>query len=246
MIKYNLKNIFKNILIATQKAYSTPTLPDNIIKIQSYPIIRMMRFLGGISFLMILTKTYINFHFLFLYILYFFALIFTIYHYIIAFYRFKHIISLLKTDKLDIRNSPLNRLATLGAKALLCLKGTCEAAQPLGITLGLMISTDTLLKEANREPIFTPLLAGALNKILSVPCQPSTSQMIETEIARLNQNSIEIKDLNKAIEIIDKSNGDLSVQEVSEFKKILIENRSEIIQNNEKIKENIINNLKNK
>ena len=78
------KNIFKRFLIASKRAYSIPTLPDNILKIQSYPIIRILRFLGGTSLLMILSKSYLNYHSYLLY--FFFALIFTIYHFIIAFY----------------------------------------------------------------------------------------------------------------------------------------------------------------
>lgn len=39
-------------------------------------------------------------------------------------------------------------------------KGASETAQPLGVTLGIMVTTDTILKEANREPIFTPIIDG--------------------------------------------------------------------------------------
>ena len=38
------KNIFKRLLNAGLRAYSIPTLPDNILKIQSNPIIRILRF----------------------------------------------------------------------------------------------------------------------------------------------------------------------------------------------------------
>ena len=66
-----IKNFLKRFLNAGLRAYSIPTLPDNILKIQSYPIIRILRFLGGISFLMILSKSksYLKFH---SYLLYFY------------------------------------------------------------------------------------------------------------------------------------------------------------------------------
>jgi hypothetical protein len=102
------KNIFKRFLNAGLRAYSIPTLPDNILKIQSYPIIRIFRFLGGFSLLMILSKSYLNYHSYFTCIFFIFALIFTIYHFIISFYRFKHMLSVFKSDKFDIRNSPLD------------------------------------------------------------------------------------------------------------------------------------------
>jgi len=86
----------------------------------------------------------------------FFVFLFTIYHIIITYYRIKHIIKLIKSDKLDIKISPLDKSATLGARALLCFKGVCESAQPVGLTLGLKLGTDEILKGVKRDPIFAP------------------------------------------------------------------------------------------
>ena len=242
-MKLFIKNIFKRFLNAGIRAYSIPTLPDNIIKIQSYPIVRIVRFLGGVCFLMILSENYLKFPFYFLYIFYFFALIFTIYHIIITFYRFKHMVSIFKSDKFDIRNSPLDRLATLGAKALWCLKGACETAQPLGVTLGLMISTDAILKDANREPIFTPLLAGALNQFLPEAGKPSPFKVLQTELAKMEKNDADIADIERAKEVLDTYKGGLSAEDVSEFKKILNDNKKELIENNDAIKKDLYENL---
>ena len=66
-----MTKFFKKLLIVVNRAYSIPTLPDNILKIQSHPIIRVLRFLGGTSFLLLLTKAYLNYHSYFLYILLF-------------------------------------------------------------------------------------------------------------------------------------------------------------------------------
>ena len=99
-----IKNFLKRFLNAGLRAYSIPTLPDNILKIQSYPIIRILRFLGGFSLLLILSKSYLNYHPYFLYFLYFFSLIFTIYLFIVSFYRFKHMLSVFKSDKFEIKN----------------------------------------------------------------------------------------------------------------------------------------------
>lgn len=100
------KKILKRILIGAKKGLLTPTLPNEIIKIQSNPIIRIIRFLGGVSFLLLLGNNYINSNIFVLYFSMLFALVFTIYHLIISFYRIKHIILLVKSDKLDIKNSP--------------------------------------------------------------------------------------------------------------------------------------------
>jgi hypothetical protein len=46
--------------------------------------------------------------------------------------------------------------------AITCLKGACYAAQPIGLTLGVMLGTDEILKHANRDPIFAHLLGKFL------------------------------------------------------------------------------------
>jgi len=85
-----------------------------------------------------------------------FATIFTLYHIIISFYRVKHMLKILRSNELDIKNSPLDKLASMAARALFCLKNACDSAQPVGLTLGLLLGTDEILKGAKRDPIFTP------------------------------------------------------------------------------------------
>jgi hypothetical protein len=237
------KNVTSRILEGFKKGYSTPTLPDNIIKIQSHPLIRILRFLGGSSFLFILSKTYLNFPLYFLYFAMFFASVFTIYHIIITFIRIKHIMFILKSDKLDIKNSPLDRLATLSARALLCFKGACDSAQPIGLTLGLMLGSDEILKGANREPIFAPFLGSILNTVLPESThKDSIRLLIDKNITQLENINEEISQNNSLLEKFQSLNlkGDLSKDEFNEFKQILSENRQNLIIENEKIKSKII------
>jgi hypothetical protein len=76
----------------------------------------------------------------------FFAFIFTIYNFYILYYRTIHFLSVLKSNKLEVRNSPLDRLAYLSARFLYCLKYGCEAANPNGVGITLMFGADELLK----------------------------------------------------------------------------------------------------
>jgi hypothetical protein len=89
-----------------KKAYDTPTLPDHIINFTMQPIIRIIRFLGGVSFLTIMSKSYLNYHISILFIAMFFLIIFFIYHTYLSYHRTKHMIKILKSDKLEVRNSP--------------------------------------------------------------------------------------------------------------------------------------------
>jgi hypothetical protein len=95
------KTIFTRLLIGFKKGWMTPTLPENFIQFQSIYYIRILRFLGGVSLLLILSKNYYNKYVL--YICMFFTVLFTIYHIIISYHRIKHIIKILRSDELDIK-----------------------------------------------------------------------------------------------------------------------------------------------
>jgi len=68
---------------------------------------------------LILTKKSLIFpDFFFLYIFLFLTLAFFIYHTVISYYRIIHIYKTLKSDKLNVRNSPLDKLGSIAAKTL--------------------------------------------------------------------------------------------------------------------------------
>ena len=99
----NNKNIIVRLFTGFKKGFLTPTLPENILKIQSYPLIRILRFLGGVSMLFVLSKAHTNFPIYFLYFATFFIFLFFVYHIIISYYRVKHIFKLLKSDALEVK-----------------------------------------------------------------------------------------------------------------------------------------------
>jgi hypothetical protein len=240
-------NIIKRMFIGFKKGFLTPTLPDHIIKIQSYPIIRIMRFLGGLSFLSIVGKSYLNYPIYVLYVAIFFTLLFTIYHFILTYYRIKHIITILRSDKLDIKNSPFDRFATLSARALLCFKGACEAGQPVGLTLGLMLGTDEILKAADKKAIFAHMLGEILNSILPENVHKDSRKLINNSIDQFVNNKDNIELNNSLLEKFKGLNlkGDLTKDEFNEFKQIIIENKESIVKANEKIKSKIMEMIEN-
>ena len=104
----------KRAIAVFKKVYYTPTLPNDIIKFQNNPIIRIFRFLSGLSFisLLILNKTLI-FHSifgygilfnLFAYICFTFILFFNVYLFYINYHRIIHIYKTINSDKLNLRN----------------------------------------------------------------------------------------------------------------------------------------------
>src|ERR1700694_4045031 len=136
-----MKNIFNRTLRGIKKGLSTPTLSPQMLNFQALPLIRLLRVIGGISMLLLLSaaRGYFELHGIPLYVLFFTSLLFFIYHLYITYHRIKHIKKILQSSELDIRNSPLDRFGRMLARVMLCAKGICDSAAPLGLGLGLMV-----------------------------------------------------------------------------------------------------------
>jgi hypothetical protein len=106
---FSIKTTFKRVLIGFKKANSIPTLPENIRDFKSKPLIRIIRVLGGISFITMISNSHLHLPVYILYVAMFFALIFSFYQIFILYHRTIQLIKVLKSDKLEVRNSPLDR-----------------------------------------------------------------------------------------------------------------------------------------
>ena len=197
------KTIIQRLLIGAKLGWNTPTLPENVIKFQTNPLIRILRVLGGISTIYLLSNKASLFSIFILYLAFFFAFLFFIYHMIILIIRFFHIYKTLKSDKLDVRNSPLDQLARLSARLILCAKGVCDGAQPIGVSMGIMLGIDTVLEKADRKAIFGPALGHALKTVLpNNSTEQKTIDLIKGSVSELEKNKDNTKQLNEIIESV--------------------------------------------
>lgn len=98
------RNIFERLKIGVKKGWNTPTLPDHLMKLHLHPLIRILRFLGGLSLILILTKEITYFPLLYLYLALLISIMYSIYTTYITYFRIKHIIFLLKSGDLEIRD----------------------------------------------------------------------------------------------------------------------------------------------
>lgn len=107
------KTIQQRLLIGAKLGWNTPTLPENIIKFQMNPLIRILRVLAGVITIFLLSIKASSYS-VFIFYLALFAFLFFIYHIIILIIRYKHIYKTLNSDKLDVKNqkSIYNRLVT--------------------------------------------------------------------------------------------------------------------------------------
>jgi hypothetical protein len=160
------KSFLKRVGLALKKAYLTPTLPQFVLDLQLHPLVRIFRVCSGISFTLVFLKrsdSYSN-NYVF-YIAFFFVICFFIYQLYMLYYRLKHMKQLLKSNELEIRNSPLDRLASIGTKILFCIKGSCEVLGPVGTALTVMFGADQILTDSQREPIFRPYFVKFLDTV---------------------------------------------------------------------------------
>src|SRR4051794_23548319 len=111
------KSIFQRLIVGFKKGYNTPTLPENLLNFQNNVFVRYLRITGGLSAVLLITgrldKLNLGkFYSFIVYLCFFLTLVYFIYSIYISYYRIKHMYKVFKSDELDVRNSPLDRLAT--------------------------------------------------------------------------------------------------------------------------------------
>ena len=150
-------------------------------------------------------------------------------------------IKILKSDKLEVRNSPLDRLAFLSAKALWCFKTACDSAPNIGLGLGLMVSAGEVLKYADVEPVFGPFLGSMLKSVLPNSGVKSETRMLNKAIAEVTSNNVELIESKSLLERFKGLNldGVFTDDEFSEFKKLIMENQEQLKSKNTDLRDKI-------
>ena len=225
------RSLLQRFFIGLKVGWKTPTLPENILKFQLHPLIRVLRVIGGISTIYLVSNKAPLYNDLVLYLALFFSFLFFVYHCVISYYRIKHVIHILKSDKLDIKNSPLDHFARLSARLLVCVKGVCDQAQPVGVAMGIMLGVDTALERADNKPIFGPVLGSALKTVLpNTEAKLKTIDLLKKPVSQVETNNEEVKSLQDLIEKISSwSNTDENMkQDVKEIISEIDKRKSEI------------------
>jgi hypothetical protein len=160
-----------------------------------HPITRIFRISGGLSTGALIGNKFINFPIFILFLALIWTFIFLIYTLVISYFRTKHIYKLLKSDELDIRNSPLDKFSSLCVRVLFCLKVGFKFTAPFALVLGIMLITDQILEIANINPLFSPLIKGIFDSILPVNQSITDLQLIKRYITLMNLKIEELKKL---------------------------------------------------
>ena len=200
-----MKNL-KSVWLGIKLGLKMPSLPDNVNKYHNNPLTRIFRVLGGISILLLLSGSTVAKQSILSYIIVPMAFLQFIYIIVINLIKFIYIIYLWINNKFQVRNSPLDRIATFSANLIGCIKGTCVLGLSGGTALGMGLGIDELLIQHGREPIFRNVLGQGLDKGLNTlgfenPNKDITN--IDGNIKSLKYRYTRLSDLNKDIDELD-------------------------------------------
>jgi hypothetical protein len=163
-----MKNLNKNsILLGIKKGYNTPILPEKLNKFYNLLIIRVSRVIGGICLLIILLEKFNLFPEYFQYLIFFIGLTHLLS--IIIIFLIKIFFGIYKliyhSNEFEVRNSPLNQLATQIGKILYCVKKGCAITGGGAAVIAAGTSFDSVLEAAGRDKIFIPMLGEGYKHI---------------------------------------------------------------------------------
>lgn len=194
-----------SVYLGIRKAYSIPTLPPKVETLYNHIFFRIFRVIGGTCFLLIVTKFYLNLP----EILQLFCTIIgsiQITQVIIIFLiKFCYGIYTLiyKKEIFEVRNSPLNRYATLLGKVIYCAKVGCTVSGAGASIIAGGVAYDTLLEQSGRNKIFLPFMAQTYNSFFGEG--PNNKLNINTLIDRnkITETETPIKQ-ESVTEMVDK------------------------------------------
>lgn len=170
-------------------------LPKSLENFHNNPLVRIFRVIGGISIISFLSSpSWLGNSYLY-WIIFLLAMLHFLYIMIISIIKICYIVYLWKNKKLEVRNSPLDHLASLTFKLAACIKGACVAGGAGATVLGLGFGADKLLEEAGHAPVFKKAIGNQLGNILSSLGHGGNSEYLE-----LKRQMLEVKDRTKNIE----------------------------------------------
>ena len=144
-----------------------------------------------------------------------------IYILIISIIKICYLVYLWKNKKLEIRNSPVDQIASLTFKLAACIKGACVVGGASATILGLGFGADKLLEEADYALFFKKVVGSQLGKILTNLGYNSNSKYLELQqrMLEIKHRTRNIEELGKIINEMENDNSFIGLKdELQEFK----------------------------
>ena len=219
------KTKYQRIINGIKLGWNIPLLPPKVISFHNYPLVRVFRVIGGLSVLTVLLKKHLLLFLPLQYLILLLASVQIIYIVIISIIKVFYGISKFWTDELNVRNSPLDHLASLSVKILYCWKIGCQVGST-GIGLaGASVITDTVLEAGGQEKIFTPLIGKGVKFIIGGKPADNLFVNIEKNVKDIENSKNVLNNIKNLSEACDSSltNSDLTKNEVESVRSALDE-----------------------
>ena len=212
-------------MIGIKHGWNKSLLPPKVLNFHNYPLVRIFRVVGGLSILTVLLKKHLLLYLPLQYLILFLAFIQITYIVIISLIKIFYGISRFWTDELDIKNSPLDYLATLSTKLLFCWKIGCQIGST-GIGLaGASVITDTILEAGGQEKVFTPLIGKGVKFFIGGKPADNLFIDINKDIKNIENSKDVLNNIKKLAEHCDSAldTEDLTKNEVESVRSVLDE-----------------------
>lgn len=121
----NQRNLYNRLVTGLKVGWNAPVLPPKILSFHNNPFVRIFRVIGGLSILTVFSKKHLLLYLPFKYVILLFALLHIIYISSISIIRLWYGYKVLRSDKLNVKNSPLDHFATTAGRLLYCWKYGC-------------------------------------------------------------------------------------------------------------------------
>jgi hypothetical protein len=144
---------------------------------------------------------------------------------VISIIKIGYIVYLWKNKKLEVRNSPIDLIASLTLILATCIKGACVAGGVGATVLGLGFGADMLLEEAGYPPFFKKAVGNQLSNILSGLGYTGNAEYLELQKRMLDikQKAKNIEELNRIVDNMEKDPSFSELKsELAEFKREFI------------------------
>lgn len=197
------------------KGFNMPLLPDSISKIYNLPLIRILRVIGGISAVLVLSKNYIYLPDILHWPVLILGLLQLIQMTVISMIKIVYAIrKLIKNpEEFEVRNSPLNKYATQLANLIYCWKVGCTVVGGGVGVIGGGVVIDQVLEAGGQSKVFLPFMGRGIKFILG----NGTNQDVTTVYENIKRNLQELESAEERKEYITKYIDKISSEDLSKY-----------------------------
>lgn len=238
---------FNSIKLGLLKAYSVPMLPLKLKNIYNHIYTRILRVIGGLCALLVLTKSHNMLIYPMDWVVLVIALLQLLQIILISTIKTVYGVKLLKNNskELEVRNSPINNYASLIAKFAYCWKIGCTVAGgSVGIVAG-GSAIDQVLEAGGYPKVFLPFMGKSIrifdgNKVINDP--EKFYNDFKTSLKQLENANDRQKFIEKALNKLDSEDLEkygMTKSESSDVKKAI----SDLAKENEAEKKSIAANI---